>query len=133
MPHRLFSFSLSACLASLLGWFVFLFSPAPVPAQEASASADIVLHNGKVVTVDSNFSTAKAVAIRRREFSAVGQNEEMLALAGPGTLVIDLKGRTVLPGLIDTHRHMYSYAERAYGGGFTPEQLHQYPVDWRGI
>ncbi|MBI3078210.1 MAG: amidohydrolase family protein [Deltaproteobacteria bacterium] len=66
---------------------------------------EIVLVNGKVVTVDDRFSIREAVAIRDGKFLAVGTSAEIRALAGPNTRVIDLKGRTVLPGLIDSHIH----------------------------
>ena len=56
-----------------------------------------------------------------------------MKLAGPNTQVIDLKGKTVVPGLIDSHRHMYSAAEQTYGGLLTAEQLKRYIVDWRGV
>jgi predicted amidohydrolase YtcJ len=67
---------------------------------------DLVLHNGKIVTVDSHFSIAEAVAVKEDRFIAVGGNEEILALSGPKTEAINLRGRTVLPGLIDSHNHM---------------------------
>jgi len=67
------------------------------------APADLVLRGGKIVTVDSNFSIHEAVAIRDRHFIAVGTNREMRPLIGPQTRVIELAGRTVIPGLIDGH------------------------------
>ena len=72
-------------------------------AQEA---ADTILYNGKILTVDSNFRTAQAVAVRSSQIAAVGTNDEVLSLAGPNTLRIDLKGKTVTPGLINTHEHI---------------------------
>src|SRR4026208_2000262 len=89
-----------------------LFSVFTLAAKHAAAqSADMILHNGKVLTVDNNFSIAQAVAIQGRNILAVGSNDEVLKLKGPSTTVLDLKGRTVIPGFVDTHRHMYSYAE----------------------
>jgi hypothetical protein len=67
------------------------------------APADLVLRSGKIITVDSNFSIREAVAIRDRHFIAVGSNREMRPLIGPQTRVIELAGRTVIPGLIDGH------------------------------
>ncbi len=87
--------------------FVFLLvgvTSAP-PVSMAQQSADLVLLNGKVVTVDKNFSVKQAVAIQGGKFLAVGTNDEIRRLAGPATKTIDLKGRTVLPGLIDSHIH----------------------------
>src|ERR1700687_860425 len=95
--------------------------------------ADIVLYNGKVLTVDNNFSIAEAVAVAGNKILAVGKSDDIRKLAGPNAQVIDLKSRTVVPGLIDTHRHMYNAAENTYGGQFGPEDFHRYPVDWRGV
>ena len=74
-----------------------------------TTTPDRILHNGQVVTIDENFSVAQALAFRRgplgSEIMAVGTDEEVLALQGPGTQVTDLGGRAVLPGLIDAHIH----------------------------
>src|ERR1700680_615169 len=70
-----------------------------------SQSADTVLVNGKIVTVDSQFSIREAIAIRDGKIMVVGGNVEVRKLAGPRTRVIDLQGRTVIPGLIDSHMH----------------------------
>jgi len=70
-----------------------------------SQSADTALVNGKILTVDSKFSTREAVAIRDGKIMVVGSNVEIRKLSGPRTHVIDLQGRTVIPGLIDSHMH----------------------------
>ena len=67
--------------------------------------ADMILINGHVITVDSRFSIAQAVAIGGGRFTAVGSTEEIKRLAGPGTRAIDLRGQTVIPGLADGHLH----------------------------
>jgi len=67
---------------------------------------DSIYINGKFITSDSAFRVASAVAVRDGRFLAVGNTDEVKALAGPGTDIIDLKGQTVLPGLIDTHVHV---------------------------
>jgi hypothetical protein len=67
--------------------------------------ADVVLYNGKVLTVDRddmNFSEQQAVAIRDGKFLAVGSSERILAMAGPGTRKIDLQGKTVVPGFVNS-------------------------------
>jgi hypothetical protein len=76
---------------------------APVRAQQASA--DTILTNGKIITVDNRFQIAQAVAIRGERILAVGTNQEITRLAGPATRRIDLRGRAVVPGLIDNHAH----------------------------
>ena len=73
--------------------------------QTQSSPADLVVVNGKVVTLDSGSTVAQAVAVRGGKFAAVGTNEQVRALAGPQTRVIDARGRTVIPGIIDTHVH----------------------------
>ncbi|MBI4465566.1 MAG: hypothetical protein HY647_12755, partial [Acidobacteria bacterium] len=78
--------------------------PAGLP-PEVVAYADIVLYNGQILTVDEDFSTAEAVAIRDGKFLAVGRTDRILAMAGPKTQKIDLKGKTAVPGIIDTHMH----------------------------
>jgi len=74
--------------------------------------ADIVLFNGKIVTVDDRDSIVEAVAIRDGRFVAVGGTEEVMALAGESTKVIDLKGKTAMPGIIDSHTHPGGIASR---------------------
>ncbi len=90
-------------------------APAQSPAPEATRYADLVLHNAKIVTVDERGTIAQAVAIKEGKFLAAGKNPEILRLAGPKTVRIDLKGKTVLPGLIDTHTHPQEYALEHWG------------------
>jgi hypothetical protein len=70
----------------------------------------MVLLNGKIVTVDAEESIAEAVAVRFGRILAVGSNKEIDSLSGLGTKVIDLAGRTVVPGLIESHCHLVSDA-----------------------
>src|SRR5262249_11276462 len=67
--------------------------------------ADLVLRGGRIITVDGNWSVVQALAIRAGRFVAVGMDEAMAPLIGPNTQVIELAGRTVVPGLIDSHLH----------------------------
>jgi predicted amidohydrolase YtcJ len=73
---------------------------------DLSAHPDTILINGNIVTVDAEFSVANAVAVRAGRILAVGTNDDIKHLAGSSTTVVDLEGRTVLPGLIDTHAHV---------------------------
>src|SRR5436305_1985306 len=66
---------------------------------------DLVLLNGKIITVDHHFTILQAVAIRQDRIVAVGSTNEIRKLAGSMTKIIDLDGRTVVPGLIDFHAH----------------------------
>ena len=77
---------------------------------KAQAPADTVLINGAVLTVDRNDSVAQAVAISGEKITAVGTTAQIKAMAGPNTQVIDLRGRAVTPGLIDTHVHFSAAA-----------------------
>jgi predicted amidohydrolase YtcJ len=69
------------------------------------AESDLILHHGKVVTVDDAFSIREAMALENGKILAVGSNQEILKLRKNGTRMIDLEGKTVLPGLIDSHTH----------------------------
>ncbi len=73
------------------------------PAQ--TPSADTILFNGHVVTVDARFTLAQAMAITGDRFVAVGSNDQVRRLAGPRTRLVDLGGLTVVPGLADDHLH----------------------------
>jgi predicted amidohydrolase YtcJ len=74
----------------------------PVRAADA---ADLILHNGKVVTVDKRFSIHQAIAVKDGRILKVGTTADVLKTKGERTEVIDLQGKTVLPGLIDSHVH----------------------------
>ena len=67
--------------------------------------ADTILVNGKILAVDAAFSTHEALAIRDGRIAAVGRRADIMKLAGPATRTIDAGGRTVIPGLIDSHMH----------------------------
>ena len=73
--------------------------------------ADVILHNGKVLTADKNFTVAEAVAVRDGKILAVGSSAEVMKLAGPDTRRVDLRGRSVVPGFID------SDGDNAFAGG----------------
>ena len=67
--------------------------------------ANLILINGKIITVDTNNTIAKAVATRDGKILKAGTTSQVTKFAGPDTKIIDLKGKTVLPGLIDSHMH----------------------------
>lgn len=74
-------------------------------SAEAATSADTIFHNGAIYTMASGTAKAEALAISAGKIMAVGTRADMMALAGPSTKIIDLKGRVVLPGFIDPHNH----------------------------
>src|SRR5712692_4368627 len=90
-------------LAVLAGiFFVFFFN---VPSAPALPVAETILLNGKIYTVDDNFKAVQALAIADGKILALGSNDEIHKLAVPSTRIIDLGGRTVIPGLADNHLH----------------------------
>jgi len=68
--------------------------------------ADVIFHRGLFTTLDRSNPTASAIAIKDGLFTAIGNERETMKLRGPSTKVIDLRGRRVLPGLIDNHLHI---------------------------
>jgi predicted amidohydrolase YtcJ len=84
---------------------VLLLAAGCVGRAPLAPPPDVVLYNGRILTVDRAFSVAQAVAIRGERFIAVGDDATVRALAGPATRQVDLRGRTVIPGLIDSHLH----------------------------
>ena len=82
---------------------------------------EVILVNGKVVSMDDDGvndnigSIYQALAIRDNRLMALGLNDDIRRLAGPDTNVIDVKGRTVIPGIIDTHTHIWDYAQDHWG------------------
>lgn len=84
-----------------------------VPA-EVLHYADMVLYNGKVITADDKFSMAEAVAIRDGKFLAVGKTAQIMAMAGPQTRKIDLKGKTAMPGILQIHQDIQNYGMLMY-------------------
>ncbi|WP_035646206.1 amidohydrolase [Bradyrhizobium sp. ORS 285] len=91
---------------AMLSVGLLLAGPAPATAQQADVNApDLVLVNGKVLTLDEQSSVTEAIAVRDGKILAVGSSASMRALAGARTQVLDVSGKTVVPGLIDTHAH----------------------------
>lgn len=82
--------------------------------------AEVIFHNGKVVTVDRDDTIAEAVAIGGGKVLAVGTDAQVMKLRGDGTKVIDLKGRAVLPGLIDSHSHAPAASMHEFDGEIPP-------------
>ncbi|WP_405640241.1 amidohydrolase [Streptomyces sp. NBC_00019] len=75
----------------------------------SDSTPTLILTDGQVITVDGDFAVAEGVAVHGRDIVAVGSDAEMRALAGPGTRIVELGGRTVLPGIKDSHLHGAAY------------------------
>jgi predicted amidohydrolase YtcJ len=80
----------------------------------ATTTADWILTNGQILTVDAEFSSAEAMAIQDDRVLATGSNDEINALAGAATRRTDLEGRTLVPGLIDNHMHFVRATQQWY-------------------
>ncbi len=82
-----------------------LLAPAATVREHGGQEADLIVHHGKVVTVDRDFSVRQAMAINNSLILRVGTDEDVLRLKGPRTELINLAGKMVLPGLMDSHTH----------------------------
>ncbi len=92
-----------------------LLAALALTASQTCAEPDFVFVNARVYTVSDRFTVAQAFAVEDGMFSAVGSNEDVRATIGISTKVIDLGGRTVLPGLIDAHGHMAGLGQLQLG------------------
>lgn len=88
-------------------------APLQAPARAASGPADLILTNGKIITVDSAFTVAQAMAIAGDRILAVGPDAAMAPLRSAATRIVDLKGKAVIPGVTDGHAHMDREALRS--------------------
>jgi predicted amidohydrolase YtcJ len=98
--RRNFLLAAGTAVASGLG------GPARAAAQPAVRAADLILKNGKIITVDPAFTITSAVAVAGDRILAVGPDESMGVYTGPATRVINLDKRPVIPGITDGHAHM---------------------------
>lgn len=90
---------------SLSGQLAGLLAVTALALPLSAAEADLILHRGKIATVDERFSLREALAVKDGKLLAVGTSAEVLKLKGPRTEVVDLQGRLVIPGLMDSHVH----------------------------
>jgi predicted amidohydrolase YtcJ len=82
--------------------------------QQTGTTADLILTNGRILTVDADFTIAEALAISGDRIFAVGTSAEINTLSDADTVITDLQGRTVVPGLIDNHNHFVRATEQWY-------------------
>ena len=95
--------------------------------QPTPRGSKIIFHNGIIVTMDDSLPQAQAIAIDGNHIVAVGTNEEVLAQANAFTQIVDLQGKTVVPGFIDSHEHRIG--DRVQGGYEEPEPVIQQAVE----
>jgi predicted amidohydrolase YtcJ len=107
-------------LASMLFLAVAGLAQTVTVPQTIAAYPELIIHNAKIVTMDNpSFQpnvgrTVEAMVVRQGKVQALGTNAEILALAGPQTRRLDARGRTVIPGLINTHSHMHDHSIRLW-------------------
>lgn len=104
---------------AVLGDMARLGLLAALPSRLSAAEmgeADLILWNGKIITVDAQGTIAQAVAIKDGQILKVGSNLDIGPLAGPQCQMIDLQGRTVTPGLVDSHHHLMYYGRQFWPG-----------------
>jgi predicted amidohydrolase YtcJ len=83
-----------------------------------ASTPDIILYNGTIATQNVQQPAAHAMAVAQGNILAVGSSDDILNLAGSGTEKIDLDGRLVVPGFIDTHIHFYEWALKRQGSSW---------------
>jgi predicted amidohydrolase YtcJ len=91
-------------------------SPAASSPSPVNDKADLVLKNGRVLTVDAQDRIVQAVAVKGDKIIKVGTTAEIQSLVGPDTKVIDVNGKVITPGIIDAHFHLMSYGRQVWKG-----------------
>ena len=93
------------CIAKFVGFCALAVLGLALAGPGGAQTADIILVHGKILTLDDHFSVREAVAVSEGRIAALGRSIDIMRLAGRKTRVVDLRGRTVIPGLIDSHIH----------------------------
>jgi predicted amidohydrolase YtcJ len=88
-------------------------APSPASAAGSPFASDVIFHNGTVLTMDAERPTASAIHIQGERILSVGEDAAILAEAGPTTTIVDLQGRTLMPGFVDAHSHMFAEPDPA--------------------
>jgi predicted amidohydrolase YtcJ len=97
--------SILCLVAVLTAWLAALLNVQAQPPAQAKETADLVLINGKIATVDDEFTIAQALAVKDGKILRIGSDREVLQTKDNATEVVDLGGKLVLPGLMDSHTH----------------------------
>jgi len=119
-PSRLkLSWLPAVCLGLLFA--AGLAAQDPATLRELAVYPTLILHNGKIASMDSNLTFYQAMAVRDTRIWRLGTDAQIRPLAGPQTTVIDLQGRTVIPGIIDAHTHPHLWGLWHLGGKIDPQ------------
>lgn len=110
---NVFAVSARFTLVALCVFAVMAFGITPT-APITDVPATLILYSGKIITVNPSNQVVQAIAIRDGKILAVGQNDEILRLKDSSTQLIDLHGRTVIPGIIDSHNHPTSFGMKLF-------------------
>ena len=125
MFRKLSSILFVALATALLAYRVYTHTPLFAQQQPA----DLVLINGRIVTVDDRRAEAQAIAVRGDTIAALGTTADMQKLVGPNTKVIDLKGQLAIPGFIEGHGHFTGLGEGLMNLNLMPMKSWQEIVD----
>ncbi len=106
-------------LKIIVAVFALVFG-AHTGSRGAEPKADMIFQGGNIITVNELQPSAEAVAVRAGRILAVGYRDEVMKLRGPGTKVIDLGGKTMIPGLIDAHGHVFATGIQALSANLLP-------------
>ena len=96
-------------------------APSQQALEQLAVYPSLIVYNAKIYTMDENLSSRQAMAIRGNRIWQLGTNDAIRRLAGPQTEMIDAKGRTVLPGLIDAHTHPHLWGMMHLGFKYDPQ------------
>ena len=133
----------TAFAAALLLWGPLSLNPrAEDLPPEVAHYADVVFYNGTILTMDRDkapFTLTKALAIRDGKVLALGDDDRIVKMAGPRTTRVNLNGRAVMPGIIDTHSHVHEYAISDYRRdyqtilvrGLRPQGVRYITLNWK--
>ena len=89
--------------------------------EQLQAYPDLIVINSKISTMDERLTKVEAMAVKNSRILALGTDDEIRFLAGPNTEVLDARGRTVLPGLIDSHTHPHAWAFQHFANKYDPQ------------
>ena len=120
MKQRRLFFVILVILMLVVGSLVYLVS-LEFGNSQTNSSPDIIFHNGEILTMEESPTQVEAIAIRNESILAIGDENDILAMAGSNTHIINLEGRTLLPGFIDSHSH--HLGDRNLVNQSTPEEV----------